>query len=75
MSRMRVIQVNLHLTEEGCLLAVQEVGWKGHHKRLNLLQRRYVEGVGYDASPHEVFKAVAELFALQDAPRLETDPS
>lgn len=64
MSRMRVLQVNLHLTSEGCLVAVQEVGWKGHHRTLALLQRTYIEGPGINATPAEVLEAVANAFAL-----------
>lgn len=64
MSRMRVLQVNLHLTSEGCLVAVQEVGWKGHHRTLALLQRTYLEGPGINASPGEVLQAVADCFEL-----------
>lgn len=71
MARMRVLQVNLHLTTEGCLVAVQEVHWKGACKNTTLLQRQFVEGPGITASPAEVLAAVAELFELTDAPGQE----
>lgn len=72
MSRMRVLQVNLHLTSEGCLVAVQEVGWKGQHKTLALLQRTYLEGPGINATPSEVLQAVAQAFALTDGEAAST---
>lgn len=75
MSRMRVLQVNLHLHEEGCVVAVQEVGWKGHHRTTALLQRTYVGGVGLNATPSEVLAAVAGAFALTEPEQEATDPA
>ena len=66
MSRMRVLQVNLHLTAEGCLMSVSEVSWKGTHRDLRLVQRRYLEGPGLNATPMQVMQAVANTFALPD---------
>jgi len=67
MSRMRVLQVNLHLTSEGCLVTVQEVGWKGHHRQLELLSRHYVNGYGFNAKPADLLHAVANVFDLRPA--------
>jgi len=66
MSRMRVLQINVHLTSDGALVAVQEVSYRGVHKDLRLLQRQYIDGPGFNATPGEVLQAVADLFDLRD---------
>lgn len=75
MSRMRVLSVNLHLTEEGVLAAVMERHWVGARKSDVLIQRVHISEVNIDSRPAEILHAVAALFDLQNATREDADPS
>lgn len=73
-SRMRVLTLNLHLTSDGCLVAVLERNWKGALPQDVVLQRVHIAEVNLNSPPAAVLQAVATLFALQADPESGIDP-
>ena len=70
-----MLSVNLHLTEDGALVAIIERRWRGTRRDDHLLRRVHVEEVNIDTAPAVVLRAVAALLELQTAFPDEPDPS
>ena len=74
MGRIRVLSVNLHLTEDGALVAIIERRWRGASPDDHLLRRVHIAEVNIDTPPPAVLHAVAALLELQTAFPEEPDP-
>lgn len=76
MSRIRVLEVNLHLHEEGVLAVVQERDWKGHRRVNTILSRTHLDGLNVHSHPADVLRALAALLWGQEEPADSgSDPS
>lgn len=62
MSKYDVLELNLHFSGEGCLVAASRRVWVGMVRRPLVVRRDYLEGMGIGTPPQAVLRALADRY-------------
>lgn len=64
---MRVIEINLHIHRDGCLVAILERKWGKYSHQRQVLQRFHLPEHGQGSEPAAILRAVAAAIAPDEA--------